>query len=251
MSKSEENITNKLLKTITTKTKDKVLKELESDLKNNNKKFVITANPETIMLAEKDDETKEMLIKKDNLKVPDGIAVVKACKKIGMDVKERITGCDLSVDLLDFANKHKKSLYMFGSKPEVIEKMAEVVKEKYPNIKLLKAQDGYVKDREKIRKDIIKQKPDLCLVALGIPHQEKFINSIMDEVDKGIYMGVGGTFDVLSGTKKRAPKLFIKLNLEWLYRIMCEPSRLKRFYQSNVKFLFRVKKSSKKCATRV
>lgn len=240
MKKIEESLIRKSLRTISTKSKEAILKELENDLKKNNKKFIITANPETIMLAEKDDETKSMLIKKENLKVPDGIAVVKACKKIGMDVKERITGCDLSVDLLEFANKYKKSLYLFGSKPEVIKKMAEVVKEKYPNIKLLKAQDGYVKDREKVKKDIIKQKPDLCLVALGIPHQEKFINSIINEVDKGIYMGVGGTFDVLSGTKKRAPKLFIKLNLEWLYRIICEPSRLKRFYDSNIKFMLDV-----------
>ena len=240
MTKTEESSIRKSLRTISTKNKEKILKELEDDLKKGNKRFIITANPETIMLAEKDQETKVMLEKKENLKVPDGIAVVKACKKIGMNVKERITGCDLSVDLLEFANKNKKSLYLFGAKPEVIEKMAEVVKEKYPKIKLLKAQDGYVKDREKIKKEIIKQKPDLCLVALGIPHQEKFINSIMAEVDRGIYMGVGGTFDVLSGTKKRAPKLFIKLNLEWLYRIMCEPSRLKRFYDSNIKFMLDV-----------
>lgn len=240
MKKIEESSIRQSLRTITTSELKTVLKELEDCLKNNKKKFIITANPETIMLAEKDAETKDMLHNKDVLKVPDGIAVVKACKKIGMEINERITGCDLSVDLLEFANKHKKSLYLFGSKPEVIEKMAEVVKEKYPKIKLLKVQDGYVKDRDKVRKDIIKQKPDLCLVALGIPHQEKFINSIMDEVNKGIYMGVGGTFDVLSGTKKRAPKIFIKLNLEWLYRIMCEPSRLKRFYQSNVKFMLDV-----------
>lgn len=240
MKKTEESSIRQSLRTISTKNKDKILKDLEEDIKKGNKRFIITANPETVMLAEKDRETKDMLTNKDNLKVPDGIAVVKACKKIGMPVKERITGCDLSVDLLEFANKHKKSLYLFGSKPEVIEKMAEVVKEKYSKIKLLKAQDGYVKDREKVKKDIIKQKPDLCLVALGIPHQEKFINSIMDKVDKGIYMGVGGTFDVLSGTKKRAPKIFIKLNLEWLYRIMCEPSRLKRFYDSNIKFMLDV-----------
>ena len=240
MKKTEESSIRKSLRTISTKTKKIILKDLEEDIKKENKRFIITANPETVMLAEKDEETKSMLTKKENLKVPDGIAVVKACKKIGMDVKERITGCDLSVDLLEFANKHKKSLYLFGSKPEVIEKMAEVVKAKYPKIKLLKAQDGYVKDREKVKKDIIKQKPDLCLVALGIPHQEKFINSIIEKVDKGIYMGVGGTFDVLSGTKKRAPKFFIKLNLEWLYRIMCEPSRLKRFYDSNVRFMLDV-----------
>ena len=240
MKTKEESSIRTSLRTITIDSREKILKNLEEDLKKSNKKFIITANPETIMLAEKDDEVKGMLDNEDILKVPDGIAVVKACKKIKMPVKERITGCDLSVDLLEFANKHKKSLYLFGSKPEVIEKMAEVVKEKYPKIKLLKAQDGYVKDRDKVKKDIIKQQPDLCLVALGIPHQEKFINSIMEKVDKGIYMGVGGTFDVLSGSKKRAPKLFIKLNLEWLYRIMSEPSRLKRFYDSNIKFMLDV-----------
>ena len=94
--------------------------------------------------------------------------------------------------------------------------------------------------RDKVKKDIIKQKPDLCLVALGIPHQEKFINSIMDKVDKGIYMGVGGTFDVLSGSKKRAPKVFIKLNLEWLYRIMCEPKRITRFIKHNLRFVLKI-----------
>ena len=240
MKKTEESSIRTSLRTITTDNRKKILKDLEQELKKSKKRFIITANPETIMLAEKDEEVKGMLDNEDILKVPDGIAVVKACKKINMSVKERITGCDLSVDLLEFANKHKKSLYLFGSKPEVIEKMAEVVKEKYPKIKLLKAQDGYVKDRDKVKKDIVKQKPDLCLVALGIPHQEKFINGIMDKVDKGIYMGVGGTFDVLSGTKKRAPKFFIKLNLEWLYRIMCEPSRLKRFYDSNIKFMLDV-----------
>ena len=97
-----------------------------------------------------------------------------------------------------------------------------------------------MKDREKIKKDIIKKQPDLCLVALGIPNQEKFIHNMINEVDKGIFMGVGGTFDVLSGSKQRAPKIFIKLNLEWLYRIACEPTRLKRFFDNNIKFMLQV-----------
>ena len=78
-------------------------------------------------------------------------------------------------------------------------------------------------------KKIVKLNPDICLVALGIPYQEKLINKYIDIAKKGIYVGVGGSFDVLSGTKKRAPKIFIKLNLEWLYRLICEPKRLKRF----------------------
>ena len=81
----------------------------------------------------------------------------------------------------------------------------------------------------------------MVLVALGIPQQELLIYNNLNNFNKGIFIGVGGSFDVLSGTKKRAPKLFIKLKLEWLYRIVCEPKRLKRFFRYNVKFLFRSK----------
>ena len=84
-------------------------------------------------------------------------------------------------------------------------------------------------------------KPDICLIAMGIPMQEKLINKYFKNAKKGIYIGVGGSFDVLSGIKKRAPKLFIKLNLEWLYRIIKEPRRLKRFWNNNIKFLFKIR----------
>ena len=110
MTKTKESSIRTSLRTITTDNRKKILKDLEENLKKSKKKFIITANPETIMLAEKDTEIKDMLENEDVLKVPDGIAVVKACQKIKMPVKERITGCDLSVDLLEFANKHKKSL---------------------------------------------------------------------------------------------------------------------------------------------
>lgn len=83
--------------------------------------------------------------------------------------------------------------------------------------------------------------PDIMLVALGIPAQEKLIYKHLNKFKKGIFVGVGGSFDVLSGTKARAPEFFINHNLEWLYRILKEPSRIKRFYNSNVKFIFKVK----------
>ena len=95
-----------------------------------------------------------------------------------------------------------------------------------------------------IRKSWVHQ--DIVLVALGMPIQEKLIYKHLNEFDKGIFVGVGGSFDVLSGTKKRAPEFFIQHNLEWLYRITKEPSRLKRFYNNNIKFLFNVNKE-KKC----
>lgn len=174
--------------------------------------------------------------------VPDGIAVVKAARKVGTNVAERITGIDIAEYLLKLANENKYSIYLFGAKAEVIEKLVNKIKVEYPNINILGYSNGYIKDRDKIMKDIIKKTPDICMVALGIPYQEKLIAQYFNKVNKGIYIGVGGSFDVMSGTKKRAPKLFIKLNLEWLYRIIIEPSRLKRFWNNNIKFMFKVKR---------
>lgn len=92
-------------------------------------------------------------------------------------------------------------------------------------------------------KKIIELNPDICLVALGIPEQEILISKYIENAKKGIYIGVGGSLDVLSGTKKRAPEIFIKLNLEWLYRIIKEPKRIKRFWNNNIKFLIEVRKN--------
>lgn len=174
--------------------------------------------------------------------VPDGIGIVKAARMINYDVKERITGIDIANELLKLGNKQKKSIYLFGAKQEVIDSMEKVLKESYPNLNLVGMSNGYEKDKDKIFEKIVKTKPDIVLVALGIPLQEKLIYKHLDKFDKGIFVGVGGSFDVISGHKKRAPKIFIKLNLEWLYRILKEPKRLKRFYDSNVKFIFKVRR---------
>lgn len=215
---------------------------LSKNLKNNKKMFIVTANPETFMISEKDEEMKKLLLDKDTILVPDGIGIVKAARMINYDVKERITGIDIANKLLELGDKQKKTIYLFGSKQEVIDSMKNVIKEKYPNLVLVGATNGYEKDKDKVFEKIAKQKPDIVLVALGIPAQEKLIYKHLDKFDKGIFVGVGGSFDVISGHKKRAPKIFIKLNLEWLYRILKEPKRLKRFYDSNIKFLFKVKK---------
>lgn len=215
---------------------------LSDNLKNNMKTFVVTANPETFMISEKNEDVRKMLLDKEMVMVPDGIGVLKAGKKIGYNIEERITGIDIANELLKFGNEQKKSIYLFGSKQEVIDSMKIVIKEQYPNLKLVGTSNGYVTDKDKVFDEIVKLEPDIVLVALGIPLQEMLIYKHLNRFKKGIFVGVGGSFDVMSGMKKRAPKIFIKLNLEWLYRIMKEPKRLKRFYDSNVKFLFRIKK---------
>ena len=112
----------------------------------------------------------------------------------------------------------------------------------YPGIELVGYTDGYVENKESVFRKITEMEPDIVLVALGTPAQELLIHRYYRADRPGLYMGVGGSFDVLSGLKKRAPSFFIKFNLEWLYRITKEPKRLKRFWNSNVKFLFEVRK---------
>lgn len=217
----------------------KILKE---NLNENKKMFIVTANPETFMISEKDEEMKKLLLDKESILVPDGIGVVKAARLLNYDIKERIAGIDIANKLLELGNISKKTIYLFGAKQEVIDSMKAVLNEKYQDLKLVGSSNGYVQDKDKVFREISKLNPDIILVALGIPIQEKLIYKHLNKFNKGIFVGVGGSFDVISGHKKRAPKIFVKLNLEWLYRIICEPKRIKRFYNNNVKFLLKVKK---------
>lgn len=212
---------------------------LEDLLITNKIKFIITVNPEIIMKSFKNIEIKEMLLNDNNILVPDGISIIKKAKQYNINIKERITGVDISSKALEICNKNKKSIYLFGSKKEVLDKLIININQKYPNINIVGFSDGYVEDKDKIMQEIISLSPDLILIALGVPNQELLINKYIEKAKKGVFIGVGGTFDVLSGCKKRAPKLFIKLNLEWLYRIICEPTRLKRFIQNNIVFMFK------------
>ncbi len=210
---------------------------LEDYLVNNKKEFIVTANPETFMKSLEDKEVTKLLSDKNTLLVPDGIGIVKSSKMLGYDITERITGIDIAYELLKLGNKYHKKIYLFGSMQKVIDMMLEVLKKDYPNLVIVGSSNGYVNDKDKVFDEISKLKPDIVLVALGIPLQEKLIYKHLNKFDKGIFVGVGGSFDVISGYKKRAPKIFIKLNLEWLYRIIKEPKRIKRFFESNVKFM--------------
>lgn len=217
-------------------------KLISQNLKNNNKMFIVTANPETIMFCEKDSEMKNILLDKNTTITPDGIGIVKALKMLNYNVKERIPGIDIVNKLLEIGDSENKKIFIFGSQQKVIDLMKDRIKTDYPNIILVGAENGYDEDKDMIFKKIIKAKPDIVLVSLGIPMQEKIIYKYINEFEKGIFIGCGGSIDVISGYKKRAPKLFIKLNIEWLYRIIKEPKRIKRFYNNNIKFIFKIKK---------
>lgn len=228
------------------KDKEEFYKEVEQKLLNEEKTFIITANPEILTVGDKDKEFDKILLDQITTIIPDGIGVVKGAKMFGIDLPGRITGVELSMELIKLCNKHKKSMYLFGATKEVMNKMKILIEQKYSGINLVGSQNGYVEDKQAVMEDIKMKNPDVVLVALGVPRQEKLIYDNLQGFDKGIFVGVGGSFDVISGSKKRAPKIFIKLNLEWLYRIAFSPSRWKRFYEGNIKYIFKLKREVKR-----
>lgn len=237
MRKYFENLYKKDCKTFYT--------ELEQSIKNEQKRFIITANPEIFMQGRKDSEVNDMLTDSSVTVVADGIGIVKGAEMLNFSVPERIPGVEASEKLLQIANENSSSVFLFGAKQEILETLCCVINENYPNINIVGCENGYAEDKDGVFEQIKTLSPDITLVALGVPAQEKLIYKHLKDFKKGIFVGVGGSFDVLSGAKSRAPKFFIKYNTEWLYRILKEPSRLKRFYNSNVKFIFAVKKESK------
>lgn len=220
--------------------KEKFYEELEKNIIDEKKNFIITANPETIMTSEKDEILKEAFLNPETTVIPDGVGITKGAKILEYDIKETVLGVNVAIKLLELADKYEKSIFLFGAKSEVLDKLKNVIKEKYPKAKIVGAIDGYVEDKQKVFNEMREIKPDIVLVALGIPAQEKLIYNNLKDFDKGIFVGVGGSFDVISGSKKRAPKIFIKTHLEWLYRITTEPKRIKRFIKSNVKYVFEI-----------
>lgn len=222
------------------------LLQLKENLKNETKTFVVTANPATFMEADRHEEVAALLLDEQTSAVADGIGIIKGAEMLGIQIKERIAGVDIAQKLMEYGSELSKSIFLFGSKQEVLDAMCAVIARDHPNLKVAGAVNGYVADRDAVFEEIKKAAPDIVLVALGIPVQEKLIYQHLKEFDKGIFVGVGGSLDVLSGTKIRAPKFFIDHNLEWLYRILKEPKRIRRFYNSHVKFIFRMRKEQRK-----
>ena len=213
-------------------------------LKENKKFFIVTPNPEIVNVAIADEEYKKILNSADVV-TPDGIGIVYASKMLGGNVKKRAPGFDIVKGILTELAKSEKSVYLFGGKPGVSDMAAEKISKDYPGIKIAGTDNGYFKDDTEIKARINQSNPDFLLVCLGAPKQEKWIAENMDNLNAGIFIGAGGSIDVLSGQTKRAPKIFIKLNCEWLYRLLKEPKRIGRMAKIPVfllKVLFRKEK---------
>lgn len=162
--------------------------------------------------------------------VPDGIGIVYAAKWTNQPIYERVTGVELLEALMAEADRRRWNVYLLGAHPEVISLAAEKLAERYPNACVVGYRDGYFRqdEEEQIVQEIAEKKPHLLFVALGAPRQEEWMAKYRDQLNASLMMGVGGSFDVISGKVKRAPAVWQKLHLEWFYRLVSQPSRWKR-----------------------
>lgn len=200
--------------------------------------FIVTPNPEIVNIAIDNDEYREILNSAD-IVTPDGIGIVYASKIVGGNVKQRAAGFDIVKGILGELANRQGSVYLFGGRPGVADLAAKKIAEDYKGIKIVGTHNGYFDDDTAIIQEIRNSSPDFLLVCLGAPKQELWISENIDILNAGIVIGAGGSIDVLSGQTKRAPDIFIKLNCEWLYRLLKEPQRIGRMAKIPV-FLLKV-----------
>jgi len=189
--------------------------------------YVVTPNPEFILSARKD-ETFRSVLNTADLALPDGVGVVYAAKLLGTPLKGRVPGINFAQGLLEQMARTGKSLYLLGAKPGVAEQAAERIRKTYPGLTVCGVHDGYFQDDVPVVDEVKTAGPDVIFVCLGAPKQELWMTQHGPETGVRLAVGLGGSLDVFAGTVERAPEAWQKLGLEWLYRLIQEPSRFGR-----------------------
>ncbi|WP_019243134.1 MULTISPECIES: WecB/TagA/CpsF family glycosyltransferase [Bacillus] len=218
-----------------------ILTDIDIRMQQNLKSTIIAVNPEKVMAAEKNEQLRD-LINNSTYGIPDGVGILLASKLKKGNITSRVTGVDMMDRLLQSAAEKGYRVFMYGAKEEVVAKAKANIEAKYPKIIISGYENGYVQDPAVVVKKINDAQADILFVAMGSPKQELWIREHMNEVSAKVFQGVGGSFDVFAGHVKRAPEFYRKLGLEWLYRLMKEPSRFKR-QLALPKFLIKVIRS--------
>ncbi len=213
------------------------VKDFLNDFDYKKPKVIFTPNTEVVMIARNNDKLKEIINQADII-VPDGIGLVHASRVKKNKLPERVTGFELSLKLLEVANENRCSLFVLGGQEGTAKKAAENITKKYPHLKIAGYHHGYFKgthigqeghqEELNVLEKINESKTDILFVGFGVPKQELWINQNKDKLNCKIIIGNGGTIDILAGKLKRAPKIFQKLGIEWFYRLIREPKRIKR-----------------------
>lgn len=216
-----------------------IISEIKTRMEANLQSTIIAVNPEKVMTAQKNPEVKS-LINGSTFQIADGVGILLASKLKKGAITSRVTGVDMMARLLKFAADEQHPVYLYGAKKEVVQQAATNIQQQHPTIRIAGTTDGYEQDEEALIQRINESGAKIIFVALGSPKQELWIRRNMDKLKNVlVFQGVGGSFDVFSGTVKRAPAAFRNTGTEWLYRLASDPKRIKR--QLNLpKFLLRI-----------
>lgn len=211
-------------------TMEEAINRIEGYIADGSPRQVITLNAEIIYQALSEPKLMEIINEAD-LVTPDGAGVVLASKVLDSPVPERVTGIDLLQELVGVAPDKGWRMFFFGGEPGVADQAAAKLIADYPNLKIVGTNHGFIKskeDKDNLLTKIKESKPHILCVALGAPRQEYWIKEHLAKLQVPVAIGVGGSLDVISGKAKRAPEVYQKLQLEWLYRLIKEPYRYKR-----------------------
>jgi N-acetylglucosaminyldiphosphoundecaprenol N-acetyl-beta-D-mannosaminyltransferase len=206
------------------------LEEISTYMIQDKPHLIVTANPEMVMLA-KDDQLLEEIMERADLVVADGIGVVWASRILGQSVPERIPGIELAEGLLRRANEQGWRVFLLGGAEGVAKQAAQSLKDTMPQLQIVGTYHGYFQtgsEEQALIHQIKQANPHLLLVALGVPRQEKWLAAHLGALKVPVAIGVGGSFNVWAGVDQRAPLWMRKIHLEWFYRLVKQPWRIKR-----------------------
>ena len=197
-------------------------------MQNGNKAYVVTPNPEIVWMCRRNEKLRAA-INGAGLVLPDGIGIILGARIIGKPLRNgRVTGIDFATALFEKMAESGGSVFLFGAKPSFAEEAGQKLSEVYPGLRIAGTADGYFDNDEPIIELINKANPDFLIVCLGAPKQELWILENLQKLNTSLCAVLGGSIDVFAGKVKRAPVVFQKLGMEWFYRLVCQPSRIKR-----------------------
>jgi N-acetylglucosaminyldiphosphoundecaprenol N-acetyl-beta-D-mannosaminyltransferase len=205
------------------------LQRIDAMLDSERPHTIVAVNPEKVIAAHKNHPLLRALRNADLL-IPDGIGVVLAARMLEKARLSRVPGSELMPEICSLAAKRGRSVFLFGAKPEVVTRVSEVLRARYPRLKIAGTQHGYVLEEsmESLIGTINQSGAAVLFVATGSPRQELWIDQFRHRLSVRVIQGVGGTFDAICGNVRRAPKVLRKLHLEWLYRLLSQPQRAHR-----------------------
>ena len=199
----------------------------EGLLAQNGAHYVVTPNPELVQRARQEPAFRDVLNGAD-LVLPDGVGIIYAAKILGRPLQGRVPGIDFAAALCGKLAQNGKRLFLLGAKPGVAQRAAENLKKDHPGLTVCGVHDGYFKEDGPVVEEIRAAKADAVFVCLGFPRQEYWMAQNGEAAGARLLVGLGGSLDVFAGEVKRAPEGFQKLGLEWLYRLLTQPSRIGR-----------------------